>query len=100
MIFILYLGVVHKKQNKYKEALEYHTQALQMRQRLYSGDHLNISLSLNDIGVVHEINQDWSKSLDYFTRCLEMRRRLYPGGDHVAVREAAADVDCIKQLMK
>ena len=52
------------------------------------------------LGFVHENMKNLKEALDYFTRCLEMRCRLFTGGDHVAVRKVAENVDRIKQRMK
>ena len=45
-----HLGIAHVKQDKYKEALDYYNQALQMRQHLYKGDHSGIADVLFNIG--------------------------------------------------
>ena len=50
MLFILYPGDAHYKQNEFNEALNYFTQALEMRRRLHSGDHDDIADTLNRIG--------------------------------------------------
>jgi len=50
IIFILYIGDTHWQQDKYNEALDYLTQALEMYQRLYEGDHKDIANTLRVIG--------------------------------------------------
>ena len=53
IIFILYIGNTHKRQGKYNEAVDYFTQALEMYQRLYEGDHKNIAATLYLIGKIN-----------------------------------------------
>ena len=50
IIFILYIGWTHCRPEKYNEACDYFTQALEMYQRLYEGDHKDIAYTLNRIG--------------------------------------------------
>ena len=50
IIFILYIGDTHLDHGKYNEARDYFTQALEMYQRLYKGDHYNIADTLYWIG--------------------------------------------------
>ena len=50
IIFILYIGLTYYWQFKYNEAIDYFTQALEMYQRLYEGDHVEITATLNNIG--------------------------------------------------
>ena len=50
IIFILYIGDTHYYQGQDNEASDYFTQALEMYQRLYEGDHENIADTLSIIG--------------------------------------------------
>ena len=50
IIFILYIGETHRSLWKINEARDYFTQALEMYQRLYEGDHKDIANTLYYIG--------------------------------------------------
>ena len=50
IIFILYIGETHWGDWKYNAARDYLTQALEMYQRLYEGDHVDIAKTLYEIG--------------------------------------------------
>ena len=50
IIFILYIGETHRWGDKFNEARDYFTQALEMYQRLYEGDQEDIANTLKWIG--------------------------------------------------
>ena len=55
--------------------------ALEMRQRLFKGDHPNIAMSFNNIGNEYSALGDTAKALEYKMMALEMYQRLFKG-DH------------------
>ena len=55
--------------------------ALEIRERLYHGDHPNKASSYNNIGTVYRAVGDLTSSLEYHRKALDMRGRLYPD-DH------------------
>ncbi|WP_028552443.1 tetratricopeptide repeat protein [Paenibacillus sp. UNC451MF] len=64
---------VSSTQEKYKEALDYQQQALQIREML--GDSRGISESLFHIGTVYERWQEIEKALHFYTKAFEIADR-------------------------
>ena len=48
------VGVVCTKVGNHEQALDYYQRALHMRQRLFSGNHLDVAASLYSLGVSYE----------------------------------------------
>ncbi|MDQ3068195.1 MAG: diguanylate cyclase [Acidobacteriota bacterium] len=58
----------------YEKSLEYHVEALRVREALQ--DNGAIALSLNNIGIVYARLGERERALQYFERSLELRRRV------------------------
>jgi diguanylate cyclase (GGDEF)-like protein len=56
----------------YSKSLNYHLEALSLREKI--GDKSSIALSLNNIGIVYERLRDYEQALSYFNRALVLRR--------------------------
>ena len=61
------------------KALDYLTQSLEMRQRLFKGDHPDVARSLSNVGSGHVALGDTWKALEYLSQALKMNRRLFNG---------------------
>ena len=74
-------------QQNFTNASMYHAKALEMRQRLYNGDHPDVAQSLNSMAVSYTRVGDDHKAAEFYLKALEMRQRLY-NGDHPDVAES------------
>jgi len=64
-----------------KKSLEYSAKALEIKERLFPGDHPDKATSYNNIGNIYKDMGDLKKSLEYSAKALEIKERLFPG-DH------------------
>ena len=75
------LGFVLHSHGRPAEALPNLQAALEMRQRLFKGDHGDVAMSLNRVGeCLLDLGRP-AEALPKFEAALEMRRRLLPAGD-------------------
>ncbi|MBX2962476.1 MAG: tetratricopeptide repeat-containing sensor histidine kinase [Cyclobacteriaceae bacterium] len=66
------LGVAYSHMANYDKALDYHFQALVLKE-MY-GDLSEISISLNNIGFIYFKLKDYEKALEYLSKSLESKR--------------------------
>jgi len=60
------------------KSLEYSTKALEIREKIFSGDNKNKATFYGNIGTIYQNMGDLNKSLEYSTKALEMTERLFP----------------------
>ena len=75
------IGLSYCRLGDNENAYKFFLKSLEMRQRLYKGDHHEIAMSYNNIGLAVSQMGEAKKSLEYKFISLEMRKRLY-NGDH------------------
>ena len=63
----------------YKQSLQYYQEALEMLRAIYSGNHPDVTNSLNNIGLVYNSLGEHTKALQYYQEALEMRKAIYSG---------------------
>lgn len=68
------LGITYALIANYDKALEFHFQALILKER--EGDLSEISISLNNIGFVYFKLKDYEKALEYFLRSLDAKNKI------------------------
>lgn len=66
------LGVTYSHVANYDKALDYHFQALVLKEKY--GDFSEISISLNNIGFVYFKLKDYEKALEYLSKSLESKK--------------------------
>ncbi|OJW71117.1 MAG: hypothetical protein BGO68_04705 [Candidatus Amoebophilus sp. 36-38] len=74
-------------ERNFEQALKYNRQALEMRQALYPGNHIQVAESFNNLGRIYKALGNYQEALKYFERALEIRQELYPG-NHTEVAES------------
>ncbi|MDB9486591.1 tetratricopeptide repeat protein [Dolichospermum circinale CS-537/01] len=75
------LAVLYKNQGKYSEAEPLYLEALEMRRRLFTGDHPDVASSLNNLASLYYNQGKYSEAELLLLDALEMRKRLFTG-DH------------------
>ena len=75
------LAFLYKSQGKYSEAEPLYLDALEMRRRLFTGDHPNVATSLNNLAVLYYSQGKYSEAEPLYLDALEMTKRLFTG-DH------------------
>ncbi len=78
------------------EAEPMHQQALEMRQRLFRGDHPDVAMSLNNLAGSRRALGRAKDAETLFARALEMRQRLYEG-DHPDVAYSLNNLAFVRQ---
>lgn len=68
------LGITYALLANYDKALEFHFQALILKEK--EGDLSEISISLNNIGFVYFKLKDYEKALEYFLRSLDAKSEI------------------------
>ena len=75
------LAVLYDNQGRYSEAEPLYLDALEMRRRLFTGDHPDVASSLNNLALLYHNQGKYSEAEPLYLDALEMRRRLFTG-DH------------------
>ncbi|MFN5592168.1 MAG: tetratricopeptide repeat protein, partial [Aphanizomenon sp.] len=75
------LANLYHNQGRYSEAEPLYLDALEMRRRLFTGDHPNVATSLNNLAGLYDSQGKYSEAELLYLDALEMRRRLFTG-DH------------------
>jgi len=78
------LASLYKSQGRYSEAEPLYLDALEMRKRLFTGDHPAVANSLNNLAYLYDSQGRYSEAEPLYLDALEMRKRLFTG-DHPAV---------------
>jgi tetratricopeptide (TPR) repeat protein len=85
-------------QSKNDLALRNGKNALEIRERLYHGDHPDKASSYNNIGTVYREMGDLKNSLEYHRKALDIQERLYPS-DHKSKAKSYNNVGCVYRAM-
>jgi len=64
------LALIYERQDKFKEALEYHHVGLQIRRQI--GDLAGQSASINNIALVYRSQENYAKALEYLIEAFQM----------------------------
>jgi tetratricopeptide (TPR) repeat protein len=75
------LALLYNNQGKYSEAEPLYLDALEMRKRLFTGDHPDVATSLNNLAVLYDNQGRYSEAEPLYLDALEMTKRLFTG-DH------------------
>jgi tetratricopeptide (TPR) repeat protein len=75
------LAVLYDNQGKYSEAEPLYLDALEMRKRLFTGDHPDVATSLNNLAGLYYNQGKYSEAEPLYLDALEMRKQLFTG-DH------------------
>ena len=75
------LAVLYDNQGRYSEAELLYLDALEMRRRLFTGDHPDVASSLNNLAGLYYKQGRHSEAEPLYLDALEMRKRLFTG-DH------------------
>jgi CHAT domain-containing protein/Flp pilus assembly protein TadD len=78
---LINLVSLYDSQGRYEKAEPLYLQALEMRKRLFSGDHPNVAASLNNLGRFYDSQGRYSEAEPLLQQALEMIKRLF-SGDH------------------
>ena len=81
------VGSLHYAELKYKEALEHHQEALEIRIRLYGQTHPQVAESLNNVGACLDCLGDYTQAIGYYKRALRIRQNTL-GPDHPDVGQS------------
>lgn len=92
------IGIVYDKMGKYAEALEFHTMALAVYEKILGSEHLDVARSNNNIGSVYLLIGDYAKALDYHKKALAIREKIL-GSEHPDVAESYNNVGVIYNYM-
>jgi tetratricopeptide (TPR) repeat protein len=90
---------VYRKQEKYKEALDYYKKALKIRKENLGDGHYRVALSHVNIGLIY-LNQDkHQKALDELDKALKIQEKIFTK-NHSFTRKTQKNIDYIKKEMK
>jgi tetratricopeptide (TPR) repeat protein len=80
------LGYAYAHGGEYPEALKYFKNSLNMRKRIYKGDHNEIAIALDSVGNICGELKDYDNALLYHNQSLDIYQRLYAGNHHNIAR--------------
>ena len=69
------LAVLYESQGKYADAETLSKNALEMRRRLFKGDHLSVARSLNNLGALYKSQGKYADADPLFRDALDMYKR-------------------------
>ena len=75
------IGNVYCNLGKYDEALKYHTQALEIQEKVLGEEHSDTTCSYNNIGLVYNDLGKYDEALTYHTKALKIREKVL-GEEH------------------
>jgi tetratricopeptide (TPR) repeat protein len=75
------LASLYYSQGKYSEAEPLYLDALEMRKRLFTGDHPNVATSLNNLASLYDSQGKYSEAEPLYLDALKMIKRLFTS-DH------------------
>ncbi|MEI6371810.1 MAG: tetratricopeptide repeat protein, partial [Nostocales cyanobacterium ELA608] len=75
------LAVLYRNQGKYSEAEPLYLEALEMRKRLFTGDHPDVASSLNNLAVLYRNQGKYSEAEPLYLDALAMSERTL-GANH------------------
>jgi tetratricopeptide (TPR) repeat protein/putative ribosome biogenesis GTPase RsgA len=78
-------------ERNFSQALKYNLQALETRKILYSGTHLQVAESLDNLGSTYKVLGQYQEALQYYQQALEIRKALY-NDNHVQLAESFNNV--------
>ena len=70
------LAALYYSQGRYSEAEPLYTQALEMRKRLFNGDHPDVASSLNNLALLYYSQGRYSEAEPLYTLALVMCDRI------------------------
>ena len=79
------------RQGDYAKALEYHTKALAIFEKVFGSEHPDVATSYNNIGYVYYRQGDYAKALEFYTKALAIKEKVY-GSEHPDVEIGRAHV--------
>ena len=85
------------QQGDYASATAIFEQVLEIRQRLYKGDHSSVALSLNNLALLYKNQGRYEEAEPLFTQAIEMYQRLHKG-DHSSVASSLNNLALLYQV--
>ncbi|MDY7024273.1 MAG: tetratricopeptide repeat protein, partial [Cyanobacteriota bacterium] len=73
-------------------------QALEMRQRLFSGDHPDVALSLNNLAELYRSQRRYAEAEPLYQKALAMFERTLGVGHPNTMKVRDNHVDCLREL--
>ena len=71
------MGLLHKIQGKFDDALGYFNKALTIRKNIYHEKHVDIADSLCNIGSVYSSKGQYEKALEYYNEAAERQKQIF-----------------------
>jgi tetratricopeptide (TPR) repeat protein len=72
------IGLTKDQQGEYEEAIIFYEKALDIYQKKFPSNHLDLSMLYNSIGTVYLRVGEYSKALSYYEKVLEIRQQSFP----------------------
>ncbi|HET6586022.1 MAG TPA: tetratricopeptide repeat protein, partial [Nannocystaceae bacterium] len=85
------LGSVMRMKGEWARAIGLHSQAVEIRRRLYGPEDLLVASSLNNLGNAHNANGEFERGLELLEQALAIRRVAY-GDAHPRIAEALNNI--------
>ncbi|CAF1368465.1 unnamed protein product [Rotaria sordida] len=93
------MGCVYLAKDDFDMALDYYTQAYNLRCQYLPSDHYQIAASLNNLGIVHEDKQNYDLALEYCKQALVIFEKNHPG-DHLNKAKAMMNIGVVLRRKK
>jgi tetratricopeptide (TPR) repeat protein len=78
----LHLGNIAKDRGQFKEAIHYHRQGLELKEKTFSEDHPHIPYSHNSLGEALRQDGNFTEALVHYQKAMSLWRKQYGNDDH------------------
>ena len=75
------IGIVYYNTKEYDKALEYFSNALNIKEKVLGAEHPQTATSYNNIGFVYYNQKEYYKALEYHLKALEIQEKVL-GKEH------------------
>ncbi len=90
------IGLIFSNHGRHREAEAVASKALEIQERIHSGDHRSLVVTLNNLAHIRAFAGRLDAAEPLFVRALEMSRRLHPG-DHADLAKSIGNLGFLRQ---
>jgi len=88
-------GSKHFAQENYQRAKHFHKKALGIRENLYTGNHLHLAISYENLGLSCHFLGETDESFRYQGKALQIRKFIHTAGTHYTIADSLNNVGMV-----
>lgn len=91
------LASLYEEQGKLEEAITFYLSALDLHEKVFGTESLNLVPRLNNVGMAYKKLKNYDTAIKYFVRSLEIKKKKY-GESHDELKDAYGNLKGICDL--